>query len=426
LPFAAAIAFFALSFWQWQLAQADSIRKNPSPETVPTAISLDPLNAYGYTLWAEILQQRGQDSSHAWAQALQKAPRDPEIWIRLALDAETKNDPARAERLLLKAASLSKTWVPRWSLATFYARQGNPASSLQWARACAERSTGDLRPLFQLIESSGIAPADLPRSFLPKNRAVLLAYLQYRATHPDLSSLEFVADELLNLIPTHTPGFPGLDSDPLSFASKRRFPLLAEERKAFLSVLDRLLAASQGRRAVLFLNRLIQCQILKASPFHSAQLISNPNFSDPPVSNPFDWQYFRGADVAIDIDSSKSLATVSLSGTHRESLVLLSQIIFIPKEKNYRFQSRYSCKDCPDPSGFQWQFAKFGSPIAIHTEPFLSPSENGTNPSSVPFQLASSSEDRLWILSLHYRRPSGVARQAQSLQIDSVALVEQQ
>jgi len=424
-PFLLALGFFVSSIWQWRLAQADSIRRNPTPERVEAAISLDPLNAYGYTLRAELQQQRGPNSSSAWSTAAQKAPRDPEVWIRSALEAEAQHNPAQAEKLLLHAATLSKTWLPRWSLANFYARHENQQSSLEWALYCAQRSSGDLRPLFQLIESAGIPPSELPPRFLPKNRAVLLAYLQYRSSHPDHSSLESIASQLLELIPEHPPGWPGLDSDPLSFVFNRRFPMLAEERKALLSVLDRLLASRLGRRAVAFLNLLIQAQTLKASPFNPSQLVTNSKFATIPELNPFDWQLFTGADVAIDIDARQSLATVSLSGSQPESLALLSQVLFIPKQKSYRFEARSSCKACPSPSGFQWQFTNFGSTAPILLQPFLTPIAKTSDFSLQQFNLTSTAEDRLWLLTLRYSRPTGVTRQPQSLQISSVELVEE-
>ncbi len=389
------------------------------------AILLDPLNAYGFTLRAELQQQRGPNSSSGWSEAARKAPRDPEAWIRSALEAEAQHNPAQAERLLLHAATLSKTWLPRWSLANFYARHDKQQSSLEWARHCAARSSGDLRPLFQLIESAGIPPSEFPSRFLPKNRAVLLAYLQYRSSHPDHSSVEYVASQLLELIPDHPPGWPGLDSDPLSFAFNRRFPMLGEERKVLLSVLDRLLASRLGRRAVDFLNLLIQTQTLQASPFNPSQLITNSKFAAIPASNPFDWQLFPSADVAIDIDSRQSLATVSLSGSQPESLAMLSQVLFIPKQKSYRFEAHSSCKACPSPSGFQWQFTNFGSTDPVLLQPFLNPTAKTLDFSSQYFNLTPSAEDRLWLLTLRYSRPTGVARQPQSLQISSVALVEE-
>ncbi len=424
-PLLLALAFFVISFWQWRLAQADSIRRNPTPGQVEAAISLDPLNAYGYTLLAELQQQRGLNAQSAWTQSAQKAPRDPEAWIRLALEAESLHNSTQAGKLLRHAASLSKTWLPRWTLASFYARQGNQAASLEWARSCAERSSGDLRSLFQLIESAGITPSELPQRFLPKNRAVLLAYLQYRTSHPDLSSLESVASQLLDLIPDHPPGLPGLDSDPLSVAFKRRFPLLAEEQKALLSVLDRLLASSQGRRAVAFLNVLVQSQTLQASPFNPSQIITNSKFAAHLDSNPFDWQLFRSAGVSIDVDAPQSLVRVSLSGTQPESVALLSQIIFIPKQKIYRFESRSSCTACPSPSGFQWQFTKFGSTEPIYLQLLPGPAANERGFALQQFDLTSSTEDRLWLLTLRYARPTGVARQPQSLKISSVALIEE-
>jgi hypothetical protein len=417
-----AVLFFALNFWQWRLAEADYIRRHPESSTIQRAIALDPWHPYAYSLLAEFQQQQGIDSSSAWAAAAERAPTDAAIVLHLALASERNGDLNQAESLFLRAASLSKTWLPRWSLTNFYERHQNRRAALDWARASAQRAAGDLRPLFRWIESTEVSPADLALQYLPKNRNVLLAYLSYRVTQPDLSGIEAVAAQLLELIPGHPFGWPGLDFDLLSSWVARKFPVTAAEKAALTSVLERLLGAREGRRMVAFNNLLAAAIPDQFADWQASQLISNGQFAEPPGAGPLSWQLFRSANLSIDFDTRQKLAVLELSGRQAESLDLMTQTVFLPSRNSYVLEAETACDGCTQPTGFLWEFREFGT---TQSKSPLIPIPSSSQSESYQWQrwtIPPAAQDRLWTLALRYCRPMGVARRGQVLRIRLVRI----
>ena len=54
--------------------------------------------------------------------------------IELALQDESEGNYSEAEKLLLGAFTVDRTYVPRWTLANFYFRRNNLPAFWTWAR----------------------------------------------------------------------------------------------------------------------------------------------------------------------------------------------------------------------------------------------------------------------------------------------------
>ena len=404
------------------ITRANLLRSSTDPAQVQQAIDLDPILPDPYLLRAEILELHALDSREAWSQAARIAPRDPEPYIRRALASEQHGELELAERLLLQAESLHATWYPRWTLANFYARRGNSQAALHWARLCAQRASGDLRPLFVLIESLGVPQSAAPSYFPPQNREVLAAYLDYRARHPQTEGLEAAAERLLDAIPSHPRGWPGLDIDPWAMilrpGSARYYPLSESERSVLFLAWTRLVDNSLGRRAVQFQNQLAARFPNLVRGWTPDRPIPADGFEPLPAGNPFDWRRAQSEAIRIDSDATHQQLTVSLSGAQPERAELLSRLVFLEAKTRYRFQVETQCLHAANCLGLRWELrptipdSRFTAGAELVCEAAW---KRGT------FDIPALDEERLFVFSLLYQRPLGQARVPIDLQLRQIA-----
>jgi len=130
-------------------------------ETVPeieAAIKLIPDQAEYYTLLAILTSNTGDSRAIT---ALQRAavlnPSNARTWIELALRYEARGENKLAEESFRRAASEDKQYLPRWTLANFYFRQGNTQEFWRWANSAAEMLYA---PLPALRKSCGRRESD--------------------------------------------------------------------------------------------------------------------------------------------------------------------------------------------------------------------------------------------------------------------------
>lgn len=416
---AVTLAFFAVTAFNVQLARADFFRRRPTIPNIHNATSLDPLNAYGQTLQAQLLDQSASDSSAWWNLANQLDPRNEEILIQLAIHAERRGQLLAAEQLLLRAARLNQTFFARWSLVNFYTRHENNEKARIWVQNALHRGSGDLRSLFNLIESSGLSPSEFLRDALPPNRKLLLSYLRYRVSQPDGQLILEVSRMLCQLIRTQPDAWPGLDFDPLSKWFKRNFPATAEEEAVLNSAIERLISLGNGAQAAQLSNLLAAISPESFGLWSENQLVMNAGFRTKPSQNPLDWRLTLSDSVSTKIWPDQGFATVILNGSQPQSVEVMTQIIRIPPNRSYRFEAQTQSGSMILNPGFSWTFRDLrqgrSSPPQI------------TIPHSVDWNhesllIPASSEDRLWRVALEYRRIPGTVRQEQELHIRSVTI----
>jgi hypothetical protein len=100
--------------------------------------------------------------------ALTVNPRYTAAWIARGLREETAGERPKAEATLLHAAEVDHTYLPRWTLANFYLRQGDTAKFWMWTRRAAEMAY-DPAALFQLCwQASGDPREILDRAIPPE------------------------------------------------------------------------------------------------------------------------------------------------------------------------------------------------------------------------------------------------------------------
>jgi len=111
------------------------------------ARSLNPLDHQPHLLLADLEPER---SLWHWARIRTIHPLYAPAWVRLGLEQEMSGNAPEAERTLLHAASLDRTFLPQWTLANFYFRQGRPDRFWTHARRAVAVYQGDLTGVLQL------------------------------------------------------------------------------------------------------------------------------------------------------------------------------------------------------------------------------------------------------------------------------------
>jgi hypothetical protein len=94
-------------------------------------------------------------------QALAENPRLSSAWITLGIEAERAGDRTRAETMLLEAARVDHRFLPAWTLANFYFRQGDSASFWPWAKLATRLTFDDYRPLLRLCDWLNADPSEV-------------------------------------------------------------------------------------------------------------------------------------------------------------------------------------------------------------------------------------------------------------------------
>jgi tetratricopeptide (TPR) repeat protein len=408
----AAVACFATIIPSVVSARADWLRSNSTEIKIEEAIRLDPLNAHGYAIQAELLERAGQlrDAEQCWRKALQRNPGDAEAWVRSSLLAEQRGVVSEAERYLLQAAKVDRTWLPRWSLVNFYARHGRTQELYETSRLALERASQDVGALFPILQESGATPGFI-LGLLPKNRDVVSAWLTFLLQPPAQQiGLEQGAATLATLIPQTPPGWPGAD---VVLWPNRSYPAGEQEISLLLSVVDRLLERAKGVEAVRLWNLLIDRRIVPGTRWTAATPLMNNRFRFATLGG-LNWR-FSEVDTMLAAESGELL--IRLDGHQPESIELLKQRAYIPPGPPYRLKVESRTDGLADDNSLQWQILDpAGQSIA--TMP-MHPSENWSLMSA---NLAASTAGRIVNVMLTCKRPLGFVRAQGTLRFRLVSL----
>lgn len=360
-----AVALLVLaSGWSLRLGWADILAAGDASD-LRRAIHLAPGNAEYYARWSGFHQDDAEQYARALRSALQLNPRISSAWIALGLQAERHGEFKRAERLLLKAAELDRTWIPRWTLANYYYRRNDKPHLLEWttrALEIADVRSIDPDPLFELCEP----PLSAPRQVLTRYLAFLLARNRLDEAAPVSEAVLSEAD--LSLL---------------------------------LKYCDRLLETGAEDRALRVWNALCRRGRIPYRELDGSSL-TNGDFFNPPLEHGFDWRTAfvssrRPGDLRIEFD-----------GEQPENCDVLTQKIPVLANRRYTLRFRYRTDYIPPDSGLHWQV----------NEPSADLSSDRETEGSFDF----STSARLITLKLSYHRPPGKVRLRGAILLRYVAL----
>lgn len=361
------VCFFVwLSYRALRMAFADSLFRKNTVASVQRAIQWEPDNAYYYSWLASLEEFTGQDSNNTLLNAVKRNPWDSGAWIKLAAQAEVREDQATAEQYLLRAAAVDRQFAPRWALMNFYLRRKRPEPFWLWTTRALGISYGDLTPVFDLCWRM-TTDASLIRRSIPGNRVLLAQYLSYLMATDRMPIAEGIARDL-SLQATNA------------------------ERSQLLSFCDKSIAKGAVASALSVWNTMCERKLLPFAALHPQEGISltNGDFAAPLLTGGFNWV----VSTAPEIERSNIPGGIAfaLSGIQPPDLELVSQYLPVLPTRRYvlHFQYRSSASSM---RGIGWTAATTQRPETSFQE--LTSDNDDWHEGAYPFGPAGTSLCRL-------------------------------
>jgi len=251
-------------------------------------------------------------------------PRSSAAWIELGLAEEAHGNAEAAESDLAQATQIDRQFLPAWTLANFYFRQGRGDAFWRWAARAVDLSVdrlaySDLAPLLQLADRVEADPDKMLAHF-PSAVRLRPAYLNFLIGSGRLNAAQKVALEMT--------------------ADRTSAPHL-------LDLADRQIQAGNAAAALELWNASSGLGPLDPS---AGRVLSNGDLLRAPLNLGFDWRLARLD--GIDPRWRPSELDLQLSGSQPESCSLLEQTVFLPR-KRFRLRFDYNTGAAPL-RGLRW------------------------------------------------------------------------
>lgn len=375
----------AWGIWcSWNLARADYLFRQDTEESVRAAIRLEP------DAWEYYMRLADFDDAHA-QQILETAvkldPYNARGDIDLGLRLEAAGDYAGAEKLLLDAFTIDRTFLPRWSLANFYFRRDNMPAFWMWARRAAEMPSDNTGPLFELCWRVSPDPNEITQRILNNNPEIVRQYLNFLLVKNQLPAAAGIAQRLIQ--------FGDAEADvPQMF-----------------SVVNQLIAAHDGNAAETLWKILQERHWVEAD----SGTPNNPNFARDPLPAGFDWALpsYSG----LHSWPGPSGLETEFSGVQPENCTIAEQTIVLAAG-NYEMDYSYRTSGIPPQTGLRWQILATGAETPLAESPDLS----SETPSSAKVMFSVPPEASLLRIRLQYQRTLGTPRISGTLVIPSIQI----
>jgi len=345
---AAIPALTLAGYWSLRLAWADRLSRAAAPETVERGVRLAPGDADIRIRLADQSEATGADPTPSLQAAADLDPSNATVWVRLGLSAEMRGDLDAAERSLLRAARASRQFEPRWTLASYYARRGDPEHFWPWAKDSLRMAYGDLNPVFQLCWSMSQEPAAILERAIPPRRSVLNAYLGFLMRENRRAAAQPVAAKLAGLA---TP----------------------EDRPALIAWCNRQLDGGSVPAALEIWNTLCERRLLPYAPLDANRApLTDGDFAAEPLGAGFAWRLAPLAGVAAGRNPSPRYLWFSFNGEQPEACEPLTQFVPLAPGARYRLRFAYRTSEIGEESGLCWRVFDARTGASLAASPRLS------------------------------------------------------
>ena len=362
-----------LGIWfSWKAQSADSLFRQDTVESVRAAIRLVP---DGWQYYMRLAQLDRENARPLLETALHLNRYNAQAGIELALEYESEGSYSQAEKLLLGAFDVDRTYLPRWSLANFYFRRDNMPAFWLWARNAAEMPSDDLGPLFELCWRVSPNADQIASTILNDNVSLIRQYMNFLWAKDQLSAAGTVALRLVR------------DGQP------------AADRERLLQVVNSLAAAHDDSGAIALWRALIDRHWVVADSGEP----NNGQFTREPLPVVFDWKLSEYPGLH-SWPGSSGLES-EFSGAQPEECIIAEQTMIL-SPGNYAFVYSYHTADILPGTGIKWQIVDSSQGTVLAESPDLSsdPPIRSTLAFSVP------PGDSMLRLRLAYRRTLGTPR----------------
>jgi len=288
---------------------------------IPCAMRIEPSNASYVARDAIARDERGDVSDEADAELRRASAMNPwnsTVLRSLGIRAELRGDSRQAERYLLRAVAVDRSFLPQWALANFYLRTGRPSDFWAAVREClaiiGPRTSGapgvNPEPVFELCWNASRESKKI-LALLPPGRGMLIPYLRYliRTGHVD-AAMEIV---------------PGLLAVP---PSENDLPV-------WVDLCEFLILRNKTAAAVLVWNDLVDHALIRATRLEPdvARSIENADFVLPPFDRAFGWRVLR--DEQVFVFAGDRFLAFEMGRSENEHFELLTKVLPVVPGRKY-------------------------------------------------------------------------------------------
>jgi len=342
--------------------------------------------AYAAQLAEEIYATDPSQAEQLLQRAVRQNRYDAPHWIELALLFEEGNKLPQAETALLEAAKVDATYLPSWSLANFYFRQGQPDHFWTWAKNAARLTPDDAAPLFRLAWYTSPDAAEVEQRLALSRGPGGEQFVNFLMAQGDAPAVAQAAGQLLTADSLLSPG-----------------------------VCDWLIARQRADLALPLWNSLAAGGRVPAA---RAGEVTNGNFARSPLSLGFDWRLPQVEGISSFLNANPNALGFEFSGNEPDNFVLMSQTVPVEPGKGYVLAVPYRTQGIAAGSGITWRVegAQSGTVLArtssLAAEPGGQAAACFSTPGGVSFVN----------LVLAYQREPGTVRVEGKLSLDAVRL----
>jgi hypothetical protein len=323
-------------------------------------------------------------------------PFDFESLIQIGFAHEFQNqDIGAAERYYLKAASVNKMFLPKWTLTNFYFRQERRIEFFQSGMATLAITPYSPDPVFTQMWLMSQDATTIARA-VPDRPRTLLAYAWFLSNNHQYAAVPSIVKRLIAAVGK---------SDPHAWGRDDLLPAIE----------DRLVGAGDRESALSVWTSMVRAGWLQQSVPSGAHPVTNEQFKIVFFPHGFDWIPAELDGIRLDQFPSEGFLRIQFSGDQPERGTLLWQYLPLDAGRTYDFRWKIESRLSDSPSGLTWHLQPVEtSPVAELVSSDLA----GLTPQA--WQVRVPSGPGLYRLSLEYARPLGHSRARGTVVLKSV------
>ena len=364
-------------------ARAEYLFQLDTDQSIRSAIHLVP---DGWPYYMRLAQFDRANARQLLESSLHLNPYHAQADIELGLQYEADGNLGEAEKHLLNAYSIDRTYLPRWSLANYYFRHDNMPAFWTWARSAAAMPADDIGALLELCWRAAPNPQIISGEILNEKPEFLRQYLGFLIASNQPRASANVAPHLIK-----------------AGDAKSDLPIL-------LSVVNRLIAADDPADSVALWHLLAERNWVVAD----STVPNNASFHRIPTQSSFDWSLpeYPGLHSWPGLTGLET----EFSGSEPEDCIIAEQAVVL-KPGNYAMVFHYHTSAIPPETGIRWQIfdPKTQKVIAESTDL----SSDQVKKSQFNFSIP---ETSLSVLRLNYRRTLGTVRISGTLNTEATEI----
>ncbi|HTW45525.1 MAG TPA: hypothetical protein VMD58_08265 [Acidobacteriaceae bacterium] len=319
------------------MARADHLFHEDTEASIHSAIALAP---DGWKYYMRLAQLDPKHSQDLLATALRLDRYNAEANIEMGLQYESQGDYVKAEHSFLEAYAVDHTYLPRWSLASYYFRRDNIPAFWTWARSAAAMPSNEIGALLELCWRVSPDPEQITSMIANDKPEFLRQYIDFLQSKNRADAAAVLASQLI------------------------RYDNPAADRSRMLSVINGLVTANDADAAISLWHLLIERHWV----FADDTTPNNADFARAPLPVSFDWLLPEYSGM-YSLPGPMGLET-DFSGNEPESCIIAEQTIVLTPG-NYALDYSYQTSDISPDTGIQWQIVDAKSNAILASSPDL-------------------------------------------------------